>query len=300
MSASSGLLLQAGPLAALEFFPCRRSENEHHAYLRGLSVAEWASLFRSEISTGAVYAFAMPASSLNPAYWTPHSEEGERELRERLGGVIEREEHGLRRIWRADRVPPGRILRDGLVGSPEILPGLVFKFSGPDFVQTAQALTDSGEPARILVAATATNGQDRETTFLSTGGNDLRHMRLSMREERMLFASDGDGMARLVFAEPSHAQTTLEGALRGVFHRLSGRHVTFIRRQVLAHLLSLADRVGFSADPARDFIDKDRSLELTLHLGKTIWPAEREITEEDPRVLVYYDRTSGIWEAIPL
>jgi hypothetical protein len=298
MSSSTDLLLQAGPAAILEFFPRRRSDREHHANLRGLAVAEWASLFRGEIAGRTVYAFVLPPSCLNPAYWVERSEEVEREMREKLGGIVEREDRGVRSLWRADRVPQGRALREGLGGAPEILPGPVFKFAGRDFLRAAEGLTEPAEPARILVAASPLNGQDRQAALLPVAADDLRHVRITLAEERMMFAAEGDGSARLAFAEASGAQRVLEGVLRGLFHRLSGKHVALIRRQLLADLLRLADGVGLFADPARDFVDKDRSLELTMHLGATGWPPERELPAEDPRVLLYYDRTSGIWEAI--
>lgn len=301
MTATRDLLLQAGPAASFEVFPRRRGSGEHHLYVRGLAVSEWASLFRRELAGRTVYVFEMCASALNPAYWDEYSESAEREMRERIGGTTEKRERGVRYLWRADRVPAGRALRDGIGVSPTILAGPVFKFEGGVFLQAAPALADPGERVRLAVASPPRNGQSREAELLPLMAEDLGASRMSLAEEEMLFANEGvEGRVRMVFARSELAQKALEGAIRGVFHRISGEHVANIRKAVVQDLLHLADGVGAFADPSVDFADKDRSLELTLHLGATGWGPGRELPGEDPRLLVYYDRTSGIWDAVAL
>ena len=301
MTATIDLLLQAGPAPAFEMFARRRGSGEHHLYLRGLAVSEWAALFRRELAGRTVYVFEMCASALNSAYWDEYSEGAEREMRERIGGTTEKRERGVRYLWRADRVPVGRALRDGIGVAPTILPGPVFKFEGGAFLRAAPALADPGERVRLSVASSPRNGKSREGEGVAQMAEDLEALRISLPEEEMLLVNEGvGGRVRMVFARGEAALKALEGAIRGLFHRVSGEHVGNIRRQVLQDLLHLTDGVGAIADPAVDFVDKDRSLELTLHLGATGWGLERELPGEDPRLLVYYDRTSGIWDAVAL
>lgn len=300
MSRAKDFLLQAGPETALEVLPHVRREGESHLYLRGLVPKDFATLFRRELAGRMIPVFQMPPSALNPDYWEPWSRESAREMSERIGGVVEDTTGPRHRLWRADRVGPGRALREGRGVQPEMHPGPIFVFSGEDFLKLSETLTDPSEPIRFAVPKrTAAEDGENRAEFFRRAAEDLERLEITLPEERILYRNDPDGQAKLLFSDRDLFLKTLGGAIRGFVHRRSGEHVSYISRGTLESLLDLANGKGFLADPVADFVDKDRSLELSLHIGETVWkPRERAPGKEpewEPPALLYYDRTSGIW-----
>lgn len=297
------MLFQSGPDTALEIFVrAEGGEAGGELVVRGLTVRDFASLFRGEISARTVCVFRMCPSVLNPEYWEPWTESSAREMVRRIGGVVEDRRGGTRKLWRADRVGPGRAIRDVFGVRPEITRGPIFWFSGGEFLKISKALTDPYEPILFALPkrSGSAEGRLREEEVVAGMNGDLEPARGLGRAGAVLYRNDGeDGAVRLVFADPGWLRRTLEGAIRGWVHRRSGDHVALMSRRTLEDLLHLVDGVGFLADPAADFVDKGRTVEVTLRAGETAWSPRRPAGDEEdaglPRALLYYDRTSGIW-----
>ena len=62
---------------------------------------------------------------------------------------------------------------------------------------------------------------------------DLSQSRLSLREEVFLFASQEDGLTRVVFAKRSHLNRAIEALIRGFVHGAAGVHVGRMSHAIL-------------------------------------------------------------------
>ena len=98
----------------LELFVRLREPSEHHVYLKGLSCADFASVFEADLKPLHGLVYRMPPSLLNPNYWEPLTRENESAVRERLDGIVTWQDGDRTMIWRADSIGAGRFLRDGL------------------------------------------------------------------------------------------------------------------------------------------------------------------------------------------
>lgn len=289
------LLLQRTPstdMYQFDVFVGLRSADESHFYCHGLTASDFASVFRRDLAGRTVYLARFSPGLLNPSYWETHTPANEQQVRAKMGGVILKEEGGARFIWRSDHVPKGRMLRDGIGIDPELLHGTVLGVPGTEFQKVADALQAHKDDLRLIVVDSSDN---HRLEIARRAAEDTRALRRSQKNEHIVYTSRGNTIAQIVFSQPALLYKALEAAIRGFAYRVSGKHVAHINHSVLRDLASHLDKVGAVCYAHRDFVVKDAHLEMTLHLGKSEWPPEIDQTWEDRRLLVYYDRTAGIW-----
>lgn len=292
------LLLQTSPGRAphpLELFVRLEGRDEAHFYTQGLTMTDFGSLFGTEIRGLDALIYRMPVELLNPNYWEPLTKEAENAVREKMTGIITRTEGDRALLFRADRVSRGRLLKDGIDVPVELLNGYIFKTSGEGLLKLGQAWSGRG---RFDWAGLAKGNPAPET--LTSVHQDLSQIRLSLREEQFLFASQDDGLARVVFAKRSHLTRAIEALIRGFVHGAAGVHVGRSSHAVLEEISDLANGIGLSADPARDVVNSGRTVEVALWLGRTPWGAQvspgREALLAKEKALLYYDSISGLWD----
>lgn len=294
------LLLQAARgrgAPPLELLVRRERAGESHFYAQGVTPEDFGTLFAAEIRPLDVLVYRMPPDLLNPNYWEPLTKEAEEAVREKMVGLITRSEGDRVLLWRSDRVARSRILRDGLDVPVELINGYVLRTTGEGLLRFASAWAGRGRFEWAALAGVPKGPGDP----LSTVHGDLAQMRLSLPEEVFLFATQDDGLTRVVFARRDHLRRAVEALLRGFLYRVTDAHLGHIPSRVLDQILQLADGVGFSATAA-DVDDKGgRTVEAHLYLGRTPWGVVRRPGEEplagDEKVLLYYDRTAGLWAA---
>jgi hypothetical protein len=279
---------------SLELFVRRERPDELHLYALGFAPGDFAALFEREIRPRTALLYRIPPDLLNPNYWEPLTQEAEGEVRAKRGGLITRTEGDQALVWRSDRVPRSRLLRDGLDEVPvELLGGYVLRTPGEGFLRLARAWSGRGRFEVVLLTLPLPEPKE----ILGTVHQDLVRMTRSLPGEQFLFATQDDGLTRAVFAETEHFLRALEAILRRFVAQASGRPVARIGRPTLERLADLAEGCGFSAAPA-DVHDKGRTLEVRLRRGRTPWGVA---PDADPDValehdaLLYYDRTAGLW-----
>jgi hypothetical protein len=289
------LLLQrtsSTDLYQFDIFVNLKSAEESHFYCHGLTAADFASVFRRDLAGCTVYISRFSPGLLNSSYWETHTAANEQEVRAKSGGAIIKEEGGARYLWRSDHVPRGRKLRDGVGVDPELVQGNVLSVPGSEFQKIADALQAHKVDVRFVVVE---SGDNHHLELARRAAEDTRALRRSQKNEKIVYSSRGNYITQIVFSEPELLLKGLEAAIRGFSHRISGRHVAHINHSVLKDLASHLDKAGAVCYAHRDFVVKDTHLEMTLHLGKSEWPPEIEQSWDDRRILVYYDRTAGIW-----
>jgi hypothetical protein len=292
------LLLRDGRgRAPLELYTRLASPREFHFYAQGVTPADFGRLFEAEIRPLEVFITRMPPELLNPNYWEPLTRETENEVRDKLTGIVTRSSGERAEIWRADRIARTRLLRDGLDVPVELLHGYLFRTSGEGLLKLAAAWTGRGRFEWTAVRLSPKAVLPDST--LSLLHNDIAQMRLSIPEEAFLFASQDDGLTRAVVSERGQLRRAVEALVRGFLHGATRSHVGRINAKICDQIAELADGSGLSADPDRDVVITERILEIHAWMGRTPWgvtpqPGYLPISG-DERVLVYYDRISGLW-----
>ena len=295
----SELLLQGtGDPGPLELFIRLAGSREHHLYVNGLGVAELGRFFATTITPLSIIITRMPFGLLNPNYWEPLTRDSEREVREKLVGVVTRSEGDHTQIWRADRISPSRLLRDGVEVPVTLLNGYAFAVDGKGFLDLLEAWDGKGRIEWAALEGVPTAGLSTET--LAQVHLDLAQRRVSLTDEIFLCSTEEDGRTRLVFSDVKDFHRTVEAVIRGFVHRVAGSHLGHINRQVCNQIARVADGVGISAAAnSTGVVDKGRSVEVHAALGRTPWGISLNPGEDPPhdgdRVLIYYDRISGIW-----
>lgn len=295
------LLLQGAPGRApqpLELFIRLEGSDENHFHTQGLTLAAFGGIFGAQVRSLDVLIYRMPSELLNPNYWEPLTKEAEHVVREKMSGIIARSEGDRALLFRADRVSRGRLLRDGLDVPVELLDGHIFRTTGEGLLKLGQAWSGrdrfewaglSGLPKGPVSPDTLTSVQQ-----------DLAQQRLSIKEEVFLFASQDDGLTRVLFAKRAHLDRAVEGLIRGFVHSAATVHVGFMSRSVLEEIVTLAEGLGISADPTRDIVNTGRTVEVKLWLGRTPWGVaarpDREALLAKETALLYYDSISGLWD----
>jgi hypothetical protein len=261
-------------------------------------MSDFASIFGPELKPLDVLVYRVPAELLNPNYWEPLTKEAENAVREKLTGIVTRTEGDKALLFRADRVSRGRLLRDGLDAPVELLNGNIFRTSGDGLLKLGQAWSGRDRFEWAGMTGLAKGPAPHDT--LSTLQHDLSQSRLSLREELFLFASSDDGLARVVFAKRSHLNRAVEALIRGFVHGAASVHVGRMSRAVIEELVTLAEGLGLSADPARDIVNTGRTVEVTMSIGRTPWGVSprpgREAVLAKEKALLYYDSISGLWD----
>lgn len=293
--APARLLLQSarGPRGIDAYIGIENPE-ELHFYARGLTMADFGALYGREITPLDVLITRMPPDLLNPNYWEPLTKEGENTVREKMSGIVTREAEGSTHLWRADRVAPGRLLRDGLEIPVDLVEGYAFRASGDALLRLAEAWNgrDRFEWAGLTAGALG------ESSFAAVH-NDLTRMRRSLPAEQFLFAGLDDEQARVVFARPAHLNRAVDALIRGFVAASSPAHLAPLNARVCDQIARIADGVGLTARAGADLVDKGRTVEINCSLGQTPWGVAVRPGQDPPagdeRALIYYDRTSGLW-----
>ena len=280
------------PARRLELHLRRSGPSEFQIGLQNLAPGELPALLEREIRPLKVLVYRIPPDLLNPNYWEPLTREGEQAVRDRLAGLITRTDGDRALLFRADRIARHRLLRDGLSAPVDLVHGYILQTTGEGLLELARAWNGRG---RFEWAGLRTTADPLPDPLLSTVHNDLTQLRLSLREEALLMATGTDGLTRAVFPQAEPFRKVLEAALRGVAHASAGHFVGRIPARVLDQIAELLDGVAISADPALDVEDNGRTVEI--HATVLGGMAAHIPMVVGDKVLVYYDRTSGLWAA---
>lgn len=301
MPISRDLFLQqtstAGP-APLEMFVKVREPGEFHFYAKHVSILDFFLSFGGDIRGLECLIYRMPPALLNPNYWEPLTRETEALVREKMTGVIIRQEGEKTLLWRADAVAPGRYLRDGLDLPLELLHGYVFRTGGEAVLQIGRAWAGGQDRFEWIGFASLPPGP--EAAEIAVGAHaDLTAFRLRAPEARMAFTSLDDRVIRVVFPDRAKLRRAVAATVRGFATGITRQPSAAINDRVADQMIRLCDGVGFSSDPKRDFLDKRRTFEITARLAATEWGVHLRPGQEtllgDEKVLLYYDRISGLW-----
>jgi hypothetical protein len=288
-------MMTAADVRSLELFVRIDAPRGWHLYSLGATMREFGALFARELRGLQVLIYRMPGDLLNGNYWEPLTKEGENAVREKLTGIVTRTEGDRVLLWRADRIARHRLLRDGLDVPVDLLQGYVFRTTGEGLLALAKAWNGRGRFEWAALKG-APAGEIHSST-LSAVHADLAQFRLSRPEEAFLYAAQGDGLVRMAFPRVDQFRKALDAELIGFAK--SGLPHTFshIPPGVLDQIAQVGDGLGFSADGGRDVVDKGRTVELNLTLGRTPWgvTVRRDPLAGDDKALIYYDQTSGIW-----
>jgi hypothetical protein len=288
-------MMTLNPAKPLDLFVKLDGPRGAHLYARGLSLADFGQAFARDLKGLQVLIYRMPPELLNANYWEPLTKEGENQVREKLNGIVTRHDGERVMLWRADRVAKHRLLRDGIDVPVELLQGYVFRVSGESLVSLARLWSGRGRFEWVALSGDAS--AEPHPSTLSAAHADLAQFRLSRPDEAFLFASQGDGFARVAFRRLDLFQRALENELLRFATSAVPRHFARFTPRVLDEIARVADGVGLSSDPARDVEDKGRTVEITFDLGRTPWglSSRRDPSSGDDKALLYYDQMSGIW-----
>ncbi|MBI2933439.1 MAG: hypothetical protein HYY16_17480 [Planctomycetes bacterium] len=282
----------------LEMFVKVREPNDHHFYCKHVSFLDVALSFGADIRPLECLIYRMPPALLNPNYWEPLTRESEAAVREKTTGIITRQDREHTLIWRSDAVAKDRILRDGLDVPLELVHGYVFRTTGEGVLKLGRAWSGGQDRFDWIGFAALPSGEPLNSLVLASHA-DLTAFRFSSPDERILFASQDDRSVRMLFSQRAWLRRAVTAAIRGFAVNLSKQPCAAINDRVSEQLIRLCDGVGFTADPARDFAGKARTFEITARLGQTEWGLQLKPGHDpllgDEKILIYYDRTSGIW-----
>lgn len=288
-------LREAGTPPPLEMFVRRAAPNESHFYARGLAPADFGDVFSREILDLDVLVYRIPPDLLRPDLWEPHTKDAEDAVRHKMGGLLVRAEDAWTLLWRADRAEPGRLLKEGLDAPAELLEGYILRTTGKGLSALARAWDGRG---RFEWAGLRGLPREIPRDVLDGVHADLARMRVLIPEEAFLFASQ-DGDSRAVFTRTEHLHRAIAALVRGYVSNLARTALSGLNREVCEQLARLADGMGLSSSPWRDFADKGRTIEVTARPGRTPWSAAPRPGQEPlsgpERVLLDDDRTSGLW-----
>lgn len=274
----------------------RLTPDESHFHAQGISLVEFGGLYGAELRGLDILIYRMPASLLNPNYWEPLTKEGESAVREKLQGIVTRNDGERTLLWRADRIPKGRLLKDGLEIAMELQEGYVFRTTGEGLLQLAAAWDGRDRCEWAGVKGLPAGAVSAEVLAKIHSG--LTQGRIAHFGTAFVYLAQGDGLTRIFFAERSHLYRAIEALVRGFLHGALGVHIGRLSHKVCDQLARICDGLGFSA-AARDIVDKGRSLDIYLHMGRTPWGAsaknDHEALLSGEKVLLYYDNIAGLW-----
>jgi hypothetical protein len=284
----------------LELYVESRGGSEFHFYLRGLTVGELAQFYRRELEGLEVLLYTYDLDLLSPEFWEAHALEVEERLRRELGGVWVRSAGGGRQVWRGDRAKETRRILAEPGSDVSMVRGTVLKMSGVNFL----SLVDRFERSRRLewAAFQGIPAGSEEDSWVGRTMEEMARWCGLPSGAWMAVSSEGNHFTRVLLAQREACRRGVGGALRGYVQGLSGQHVSMPSGRCVDLLMRMADGLGIYAAPERDYQDKGRTFEIKAHVGRTAWGSRRpdalDKVEGDERLLIYYDRTSGIWEVV--
>lgn len=271
------------------------AEPAYHFYCHGLSLVDFVRVFASDLKSWTILIYRMPQDLLNPNYWEPYTPASESQMRDRIGGIIVKQEKGKAHLWRGDGAARGRFLREDAGLDVTLIRGPVFVARPSDLDRLASTWMGGGDRLE-WIAATSSMEDPALPDIAARLRRDLSSFRLTQPECRMLYSSQDDHFTKVVFSSHELLRKALDRTLRGFSMTLSRRHAAPMNQRLLDTLIRIADGIGLTADPQTDFINKDRTFEIVANLGRTAWGVlSRPDGEPDERILLYYDRVSGIW-----
>lgn len=283
----------------LELFVWGPEKNEFHFYCDGLRLDEFCTVFEKDLAASQCLLLSYDPALLAPGYWERYTRDAENQLRQSLGGIVTRLEVGERQIWRADRAArEGKLLAADADGPVRLARGRALVVPGSFLIKHARET----EQTDLIEWAAFEHLPEEIDPLCARTQADLEAFRPASSRPAILFSSDADGHTRVVFHALKQFRAALNAVLRGWLIALSGEHAASINHRVLDQFAATIDGLGFAASPEGDFIDKGRSFEILGRLGTTRWgvrdPERLEDLGDNNQMLVYYDRTSGIWETI--
>ncbi len=283
------------PPLPLEIYVRIDAPNECHLYARGFTPLFFVYVFSPEILPLDMLVYRIPPELLRPDLWEPSSKDVENAIRREYGGLIVRAQAEWTELWRSDRAESGRILRDGLDAPAELLKGYILRTTGAGMLSLARAWGGRGRFDWVGLHGLP---KDVPEEVLEALHDDLTHMRISIPEETVIFAAEGDA-ARVVFTRRADLIRAIRALLCGFASDLAGSPPAAPSLEFCENLARLADGTKFTSSPERDFVDKGRTFEITLHLDRTTRTGAGRRRWGPDRALIYYDRTSGLWAVLP-
>lgn len=286
----------------LEVFTRHRAPDERHFYASNVTLADFDPVLAPELRGLEAILYRLPPSLLNANYWEPYSREAEAQVRERMTGLITRQEGERTQVWRSDAVAPGRLLRDGLEIPVELVLGYAFRAKGEDVPALGRAWAEAGDLGRErfeFVAFSSLPAGEALRDRVLQGHNDLTAMRLAAPDARLAFAAQGRHVARAVFTTAAAQRKCVASAIRGFAVAATGAVVAPPNDRVCDQVLGLAEGLGLTCDAGVDLLNRGRSFEFKMHLGRTEWgltlPPGHEPPPGEAFILLYYDRIAGLW-----
>ncbi len=273
------MTFQNTAISEVEVFIDVRSAGEIHLYALPLNIADLA--FTKEPSGMNFVLSKFDTGILNESYWEKGTSDDVNDK------FITKEGH----IFRHDYCPTGRLFKDELGLTGEVIGGNLVKTAWKSFQKICELSRNSTCPIEFSALQTdAISYHDLQNSFTLFS--------FTTPLQKFLYSSADNRIAKIVFREKGSALKLLEAILRDLLIKLTGAHVSHINTKTLEMILDTTDKLGFTIHPERDFINKDRSFELVLNLGKTGWGVHHELFHGDEKLFLYYDRTSGIWASL--
>ncbi len=283
----------------LEMFVKVREPNDFHFYAKGVSFLDLALSFGSELAPLQFLIYRMPPSLLNPNYWEPLTRESETAVREKVTGIVTRQDGEHTLIWRADSIAKGRLLRDGLDVSTELLHGYVFKVSGEGLLKLGRAWGGGKDRFEWIGFSRLPAGEKAQSDLAIQAHADLTSFRFGAADECIIYSAQDDRTVRMLMSQRAWLRRAVAASVRGFVVNLGKQPCALINERVGEQMVRICDGIGFSSDPRLDFTDKGRTAEMKVHVGRTEWGVQLRPGQEalvgDEHILIYYDRISGLW-----
>ncbi|MHC4607004.1 MAG: hypothetical protein ACYTAF_08690 [Planctomycetota bacterium] len=235
----------------LEVYTRIRGPEEHHFYSRGLSFNEFAAVFDAELRRSKVLVYHMPPALLNPDFWEPLTRETEEEVRNQKIGIITRREDDRLLLWRSDRVPPDRLLCEGLDVEANLQLGFIFRVPGEGVIELGRAAAERNERLEWIAFPELPSGEISHKALL-LGRTGLTQMRHLPEQATILYSSQDDRSSRVLFSERPMLRKALSALVRGFARARTGRPVAAINDAVAEdHLPPRHHPVGRPRAPRR-------------------------------------------------
>jgi hypothetical protein len=272
-------LFQSEAVKELQLFIDARSQSEVHFYVSPLNLADFVHVI--SVPSNSTFVFSkFDTSLLNESYW-------EKATSSLPAGKYITNQEGM--VFRSDYCPAGRLFRDGLGIDGEVISGNMVKFDLKSFLQVCELSRKSSCQIEWIAI-----GPENSQSYHNIA-DAFDTFSFTTPSQRIMYSATENTMAKIIFRGREDALVLIESILRDLVSSLSGSHVSHINSKTLDSIFEFADKIGLSISPEQDFINRNRTYELALNLGKTSWGAHHELLHGGEKLTLYYDRTSGIW-----